>query len=135
MEAYTTNAILGGMTMAMELEVAINAVENGAEKTALLNHSRDQNCSKCRNRCRTGTGDRSEEAGYDNTYNGDTALFMSYAGIYEVDQSFGNTGFCHNVSGQNKERDSKKQEFTDSGVHICSYDRQRCTGIKDGTYR
>ena len=32
MEAYTTNAILGGMTMAMELEVAINAVENGAEK-------------------------------------------------------------------------------------------------------
>ena len=31
-EAYTTNAILGGMTMAMELEVAINAVENGAEK-------------------------------------------------------------------------------------------------------
>ena len=104
-------------------------------ETALLNHSRDQNCSKCRNRCRAGTGDRSEEAGYDNTYNGDAALFMSYAGIYEVDQSFGNTGFCHNVSGQNKERDSKKQEFTDSGVHICSYDRQRCTGIKDGTYR
>ena len=32
MDAYTTNAILGGMTMAMELEVAINAVENGAEK-------------------------------------------------------------------------------------------------------
>lgn len=31
-EAYTTNAILGGMTIAMELEVAINAVENGAEK-------------------------------------------------------------------------------------------------------
>ena len=32
MEAYTTNAILGGMTMAIELEVAISAVENGAEK-------------------------------------------------------------------------------------------------------
>ena len=31
-EAYTTNAILGGMTMAMELEVAISAEENGAEK-------------------------------------------------------------------------------------------------------
>lgn len=39
---------------------------------------------------------------------------MSYAGIYEVDQSFGNTGFCHDVSGQNEERDGKKQEFTDS---------------------
>ena len=35
MEAYTTKAILGGMTMAMELEVAISAVENGAEKTLL----------------------------------------------------------------------------------------------------
>ena len=32
MEAYTTKAILGWMTMAMELEVAISAVENGAEK-------------------------------------------------------------------------------------------------------
>ena len=32
MDAYTTKAILGGMTMAMELEVAISAVENGAEK-------------------------------------------------------------------------------------------------------
>ena len=31
-DAYTTNAILGGMTIAMELEVAINAVENAAEK-------------------------------------------------------------------------------------------------------
>ena len=31
-DAYTTNAILGGMTIAMELEVAINAVEKAAEK-------------------------------------------------------------------------------------------------------
>ena len=30
-DAYTTNAILGGMTIAIELEVAISAVENGAE--------------------------------------------------------------------------------------------------------
>ena len=35
MEAYTTNAILGGMTIAMELEVAISAVENGALKPPL----------------------------------------------------------------------------------------------------
>ena len=35
MEAYTTKAILGGMTMAMELAVAIKAVENGAEKPPL----------------------------------------------------------------------------------------------------
>ena len=32
MEAYTTKAILGGITMAMELEVAISAVAKGAEK-------------------------------------------------------------------------------------------------------
>lgn len=35
-EAYTTNAILGGMTMAMELDVAIRAVENGALKLPAL---------------------------------------------------------------------------------------------------
>ena len=35
MEAYTTKAILGGMTMAMELAVAIKAVENGAENPPL----------------------------------------------------------------------------------------------------
>ena len=124
MEAYTTNAILGGMTMAIELEVAISAVENGAEKPP----------------CSTIAGIRTAPsaatvAGPEPEIAPNTALFMSYAGIYEVDQSFGNTGFCHDVSGQNEERDGKKQEFTDSGVHICSYDRQRCAGIKDGTYR
>ena len=31
MDAYTTNAMLGGMTIATELDVAISAVENGAE--------------------------------------------------------------------------------------------------------
>ena len=41
-----------------------------------------------------GTGDGAEEAGYDNTYDGDTAFFVSYAGINEFDQSFGDTGFC-----------------------------------------
>lgn len=32
MDAYTTKAILGGITIATELDVAIKAVENGAEK-------------------------------------------------------------------------------------------------------
>ena len=89
MEAYTTKAILGGMTMAMELDVAIRAVENGA-----LKPPRSKGC----NSCRTGTGDRAEEAGYDNTYDGDTAFFVAYAGINEFDQSFGDTGFCHDVT-------------------------------------
>ena len=41
-DAYTTNAILGGITIAIELEVAINAVENGAGKSATLDHRWDQ---------------------------------------------------------------------------------------------
>ena len=36
MEAYTTNAIEGGMTMAMEEALAIMAEENGAEKPPRL---------------------------------------------------------------------------------------------------
>ena len=36
MEAYTTNAIEGGMTIAMEDAVAIMAEENGAEKPPRL---------------------------------------------------------------------------------------------------
>ena len=70
--------------MAMELDVAIKAVENGAEKPPLLYHCRDQNCAKSCNSCRTGTGDCAEEAGYDNTYDGDTASFVSNAGINEL---------------------------------------------------
>lgn len=42
MEAYTTKAILGGMTMAIELAVAINAVANGAEKPPLSTIAGDQ---------------------------------------------------------------------------------------------
>lgn len=98
MEAYTTKAILGGMTMAMELEVAISAVENGAEKPPCSTIAGDQYGAKSCNSCRAGTGDGAEEAGYDNTYDGDTAFFVSYAGINEFDQSFGDTGFCHDVS-------------------------------------
>ena len=92
MEAYTTKAILGGMTMAMELEVAISAVENGAEKPPCSTIAGISTAP------RAGTGDGAEEAGYDNTYDGDTAFFVAYAGINEFDQSFGDTGFCHDVS-------------------------------------
>ena len=97
MEAYTTKAILGGMTMAMELEVAISCGEWCGE-TALFYHCRDQYGTKGCNSCRTGTGDCAEEAGYDDTYDSDTAFFVSYAGINEFDQSLGDTGFCHDVS-------------------------------------
>ena len=97
MEAYTTKAILGGMTMAMELEVAISAVENGAEKppcSTIAGISTAPRAQQLQGRNRRWR----QEAGYDNTYDGDTAFFVSYAGINEFDQSFGDTGFCHDVS-------------------------------------
>ena len=96
MEAYTTKAILGGMTMAMELEVAISAVENGAEKPPCSTIAGISTAPRAATVA--GTGDGAEEAGYDNTYDGDTAFFVAYAGINEFDQSFGDTGFCHDVS-------------------------------------
>lgn len=94
MEAYTTKAILGGMTMAMELEVAISAVENGAEKPPCSTIAGISTAPRAATVAALGA----EEAGYDNTYDGDTAFFVSYAGINEFDQSFGDTGFCHDVS-------------------------------------
>ena len=81
--------------MAMELEVAISAVENGAEKPPC---STIAGISTAPRAATVGTGDRAEEAGYDNTYDGDTAFFVAYAGINEFDQSLGDTGFCHDVS-------------------------------------
>ena len=102
-----------------------------SRKSASLNHGRDQNHTKCCYGCRTGTGNRAKEAGYDNAYDRDTALFMADAGVDETNQSFGNARFCHNVSGQYKERNGKEQKFTDTGIHIGCYDGQGCTGVQD----
>ena len=83
-------------------------------ETALLYHCRDQNSAKGCYCSRTGTGDCSEETGNNNAYNRDTTFFVSDAGVDKIDQSAGNSGFCHNISGQYKERNCKKKEFTDS---------------------
>ena len=48
-----------------------------------------------------------------------TTFFVSNAGIYKVDQSAGNSGFCHDISGQYEERNCQKKELTDSRIHIC----------------
>ena len=93
-------------------------------KSATLDHRRDQYHTQCGNGCRTGTGDCSEEAGYDNTHDRDTTSGVSHAGINETDQSFGNTGFCHDVTGQYEERDCQQQEFADTGIHVGCHDRQ-----------
>ena len=98
-DAYTTNAILGGMTIAMELEVAINAVENGCGETAPLYHRRNQDRTQCRYRRRTGTGDRAEEAGYDDTHIRNAAFSVTDTGVNETDQARGNPRLRHDISG------------------------------------
>ena len=99
MDAYTTNAILGGMTMAMELAVAINAVGERCGEAAPLYHGRDQDCTQGRYRRRTGTGDRAEEAGYDDTHIRNAAFSVSDTGVNETDQARGNACLRHDVSG------------------------------------
>ena len=84
MDAYTTNAILGGMTIAMELAVAINAVENGAEKPPRSTIAGIRTAPKGCYRRRTGTGDRAEEAGNDDTYIRNTAFSVTDAGVNEI---------------------------------------------------
>ena len=90
MEAYTTKAILGGMTMAMELEVAISAVENGAEKPP---------CSTMAGISTAPTGDRAEEAGYDDTHIRNAAFSVTDTGVNETDQARGNPRLRHDISG------------------------------------
>lgn len=97
-DAYTTNAILGGMTIAMELEVAINAVENAAEKPPPLYHRRNQDRTQGRYRRRTGTGDRAEEAGYDDTHIRNAAFSVTDTGVNETDQARGNPRLRHDIS-------------------------------------
>ena len=98
MEAYTTKAILGGMTMAMELEVAISAVENGAEKPPCSTIAGISTAP----RAATVAGPEPEMAPKKQATITHTMaippFFVSYAGINEFDQSFGDTGFCHDVT-------------------------------------
>ena len=86
-DAYTTNAILGGMTIAMELEVAINAVEKAAEKPPRSIIAGIRTAAQCRYRRRTGTGDRAEEAGYDDTHIRNAAFSVTDTGVNETDQA------------------------------------------------
>ena len=93
-DAYTTNAILGGMTIAMELEVAINAVENAAEKPPRSTIAGIRTAP----RAATGTGDRAEEAGYDDTHIRNTAFSVTDTGVNETDQARGNSRLRHDIS-------------------------------------
>ena len=104
-DAYTTNAILGGITIAIELEVAISAVENGAENPP-----------------------RSIIAGISTIPNAATVAGpepeIAPKKQATITHTFGNTGFCHDITGQHEKRDRQQQKFADTGIHIGSHDRQ-----------
>ena len=109
--------------MAMELAVAIKRRGERSGEAALLDHSRDQDAAKRSHGSRTGTGDRAEEAGYDDAHDGDTASSVSDTGINEPDQALGDTCLCHDVAGQYKKRNSKQQKLADAGIHVGCHDR------------
>ena len=88
-------------------------------KSSLLYHCRNQYSTESCYGSRTGTGDCSKETGNNNAYDRNTTFFVSNAGIYKIDQSAGNSGFCHDISGQYEERNCQKKELTDSRIHIC----------------
>ena len=117
--------------MAMELDVAIRAVENGALKPPRSTIAGIRTAPSAATVA--GSGNCAEEACYNNAYNGDAASFMSHAGIYESDKSFGNSGFCHDISGKYEKRDSQKEKFTDSGIHIGCNDGKGGSGVQDCT--
>lgn len=85
--------------MAMELAVAINAVENGAEKPPL------STIAGIRTRLKLLTVEGPEpeiapkkQATMIHTF-AMPPFAVSNTGVNETDQSGGNTGLCHNVSG------------------------------------
>ena len=97
-DAYTTNAILGGMTIAMELEVAINAVEKLRRNRPAL-PSPESGPHPGPLPSRTGTRDRAEEAGYDDTHIRNAAFSVTDTCVNETDQARGNPRLRHDISG------------------------------------
>ena len=86
------------MTIAMELEVAINAVERLRRNRPAL-PSRNQDRTQSRYRRRTGTGDRAEEAGYDDTHIRNAAFSVTDTGVNKTDQARRNPRLRHDISG------------------------------------
>ena len=134
MEAYTTKAILGGMTMAMELEVAISAVENGALKPPLSTIAGTRTAP----RAATVAGPEPDIAPKKQATITHTIAIPPLLCPTQVStkfyKSFGNSGFCHDISGKYKKWDCQKEKFTDSGIHISCNNGKGSSGVQDRTY-
>ena len=133
-EAYTTNAILGGMTMAMELDVAIRAVENGALKPPRSTIAGIRTAPSAATVAGPDPENCAEEAGYNNAYNGDAASFMyprrylsNLTSLLEI------PAFAMIFPESTEKRDSQKEKFTDSGIHIGCNNGKGGSGVQDCT--
>ena len=71
----------------------------GCGETAPLYHRRNQDRTQGRYRRRTGTGDRAEEAGYDDTHIRNAAFSVTDTCVNETDQARGNPRLRHDISG------------------------------------
>ena len=67
-------------------------------ETAPLYHRRNQDRTQSRYRRRTGTGDRAEKAGYDDTHIRNAAFSVTDTGVNETDQARGNSRLRHDIS-------------------------------------
>lgn len=106
------------MTIAIELDVAISAVANGAEKPPRSIMAGIRTIP----RAATVAGPEPEIAPKKQATITHTmaifAFFVADTCINETDQPFGDTPPLPDISGQDKERNGKQQEFTDAGIHV-----------------
>ena len=130
MEAYTTNAILGGMTMAMELEVAIRAVENGALKPPRSTIAGTRTAP----RAATVAGPDPEMAPKKQATITHTMAIPPLLCPTQVSTNLTSLLEIPAFAGKYEKWDCQKEEFTDSGIHVGCNNGKGGSGVQDCTY-
>ena len=119
--------------MAMELDVAIRAVENGALKPPRSTIAGIRTAPSAA----TVAGPDPEIAPKKQATITHTMAMPPLLCPTQVSTNltshFGNSGFCHDISGKYEKRDSQKEKFTDSGIHIGCNDGKGGSGVQDCT--
>ncbi len=109
--------------MAMELAVAINAVENGAEKPPCSIMAGIRTAPSAA----TVAGPEPEIAPKKQATITHTMamppLLCPTQVLTKPDQALGDACLCHDVAGQYKKRNGKQQKLADAGIHVGCHDR------------
>ena len=77
-----------------------------------LDERRDHDEAQSRDRCRTRTGNSSEEAGDDHADHRHAAADVTEALFRQIDEAAGDTGLLHHVAGQDEKRDGQQDKLT-----------------------